>query len=230
MTFYLIGLGLNEKSVSLEAIGIIKKCSKVYLESYTVEFPYEIPELEKELGIEVELLDREKVEGDEFLNEGKTEDICLLVYGSPMMATTHTSLLDYCNKNKINYKVIHNASIFDAVAETGLHAYKFGKTVSLIKSDSKVESIGKIIDDNQKIKAHTLILVDIGLNFEEAVGELKKYINSEQKIVVCSKMGCKNSKIVYEEIDKIKNIEAPFCIILPSDDLHFSEEDFLNKL
>ncbi|MBU0957291.1 MAG: diphthine synthase [Nanoarchaeota archaeon] len=230
MGFYLIGLGLNEKSVSLEALEIIKKCSKVYLESYTIEFPYEIPELEKVLGREVDLLDRDKVEGEDFVLDGKSEDICLLVYGSPMMATTHVSLLERCKKEKIKYNIVQNASIFDAVAETGLHAYKFGKTASLIKSDEKVESIEKIIKDNLGIGAHSLILVDIGLSFGEAVGELKKYHTG--KIVVCSKMGTDEQKIVYGDVDGLKNedIKAPFCFIIPSGDLHFGEAGFLKTL
>ena len=37
---YLIGLGLNEKGISLEGLEVIKKCRKVYLEEYTVNFPY----------------------------------------------------------------------------------------------------------------------------------------------------------------------------------------------
>jgi len=40
MTFYLIGLGLDLKSISVDALDIIKKCKKVYLEDYTVDFPY----------------------------------------------------------------------------------------------------------------------------------------------------------------------------------------------
>ena len=36
---YLIGLGLNEKSISLEGLEAVKKCKKVYLEGYTVDFP-----------------------------------------------------------------------------------------------------------------------------------------------------------------------------------------------
>jgi diphthine synthase len=47
---YLIGLGLNEKGISLEGLESVKKCTKVYLEGYTVDFPYGIELLEKILG------------------------------------------------------------------------------------------------------------------------------------------------------------------------------------
>ena len=45
---YLIGLGLNEKSISKESLASAKKCEKLYLEGYTVDFPYDI---EKDLNV-----------------------------------------------------------------------------------------------------------------------------------------------------------------------------------
>ena len=47
MTFYLIGLGLNPSSISVEALEVLKKCKKIYLEDYTSNFPYSIKKLEK---------------------------------------------------------------------------------------------------------------------------------------------------------------------------------------
>ena len=63
MTFYLIGLGLNEKSLSLEALDVLKKSKEIYLENYTVEFPYKKEELEKTIGKKISELGREQVEG-----------------------------------------------------------------------------------------------------------------------------------------------------------------------
>ena len=40
--FYLIGLGLNEKGYSREAYDAITKCKKIYVDNYTIEFPYEM--------------------------------------------------------------------------------------------------------------------------------------------------------------------------------------------
>ena len=59
---YLIGLGLNEKSLSKEAIEIIKRCKQVYLETYTVDFPYTHQALIDEIGKKVTPANREKVE------------------------------------------------------------------------------------------------------------------------------------------------------------------------
>ena len=64
MALYLIGLGLNERGISLHGKKILKNCSKIYLENYTVEFPYTKKELEKQLKIKVETADRNFVEGE----------------------------------------------------------------------------------------------------------------------------------------------------------------------
>ncbi|MEK6878727.1 MAG: hypothetical protein AABY22_03920, partial [Nanoarchaeota archaeon] len=44
---YLVGLGLNEREISLESLEALKKCKKVYLESYTIDLPYSIKKLEE---------------------------------------------------------------------------------------------------------------------------------------------------------------------------------------
>src|SRR5574343_531174 len=97
---YLIGIGLNEKSISKEAFEIIKKSKKVYIEGYTVDFPYEFSELEAQIG-KFEILGREDVESEKLIEESKKHDISLLVYGSPLFATTHITLLNDCKKAKV---------------------------------------------------------------------------------------------------------------------------------
>jgi len=50
-------------------------------------------------------------------------------------------------------------------------------------------------------------------------------------IIVCSRLGTNDKKIVYGNIEDLKNekIKAPFCIIIPSE-LHFLEEEALELL
>ena len=148
--FYLIGLGLNEKSISLEALEALKKCKKIYLENYTIEFPYSKKKLEKIIGKKIDELKREEVESEKFLDEAKKKNIALLVYGSPLAATTHISLLIKCEEDKIKYKMFHNASIMGAIAETGLQLYKFGKTTSMPawKGDYKPKSF---VEDRKSV-------------------------------------------------------------------------------
>lgn len=227
---YLIGLGLNKKGISIKGLEAVKRCKKIYLENYTVELPYSIEDLSENLGKKVVPFDRNKVEGLEFLDEARKTDIALLVYGSPLIATTHMTILNEAKKSGIKTKVIHSASILDGVAESGLQLYKFGKIASL--PDFEAESFMKIVKENREINAHSLILVDIGLEFNKAIEKLENAAKNHEieidKIIVGSKLGTEKSKILYRKtIDlKDKNIESPFCIIIPGE-LHFTEKEFL---
>jgi len=230
---YLIGLGLNEKGISKEGIEAIKKSKKIYLDDYTVNFPYPLKNLEKEIGKKIIPANREIVESmNELLDKANRGNISLLVYGAPLTATTHISLLQEARKRKINYKIIYNASVLDAITETGLQIYKFGKITSL--PNFEADSFIDIVKDNQKINAHSLILVDIGLEFKAAIDRLERAMKKERinvhKIVVCEKLGTKDSKIYYSSGEQLKNkkIEFPFCFIIPGK-LHFLEEEFLEN-
>ena len=233
--FYLIGLGLDLKSISVEALEVCRKADKIYIENYTVDFPYDVESLEKVLGKRIILLSRIMVENEKFVEEAKNRDVVLLVYGSPLIATTHISLILKCKKEKIEYRVFHNASIFDAICETGLQVYKFGKTASLPKwqENFKPKSFVEIVKLNKAIKAHTLMLVDMGLSFHEALEQLKTAFRGKNtklgKLVICSRIGTEESKIYYDYIENLMGAEIypPFCIIIPSE-LHFIEGEALN--
>ncbi|MBW6442394.1 diphthine synthase [Patescibacteria group bacterium] len=234
---YLIGLGLNENSYNKETERIISEAKAVYLENYTVDFPYDLQDLENQLNLKGKIIqvDRGFVEQEmeKLFLESKDSDIVLLIYGSPLMATTHISLINEAKKSNVKTRVIHNASIFDAVSETGLQLYKFGKITSM--PDFEASSYTEVIKENQSIQAHTLILVDIGLNFNVALEKLRKDCENNEvpltKIVVCSRLGCKNSKVYYEDISNLKqkDLEKPFCFIIPGK-LHFTEKEFLNEI
>ncbi|HTZ41997.1 MAG TPA: diphthine synthase [Candidatus Omnitrophota bacterium] len=230
---YLVGLGLNEKGISLEGIDAVKKSKRIYLDDYTVNFPYDLKNLEKELKKKVIPAEREIIESmNELLDKAKKSNICLLVYGSPLIATTHISLIEEARKRKIAYKIIQNASVMDAISETGLQIYKFGKITSIPNFDA--DSFIETVKDNLSINAHSLILIDIGLEFKNALDKLekaaKKYRIKAEKIVVCENLGTNNSRIYYGTIASLKNknIKFPFCFIVPAK-LHFMEEEVLEN-
>lgn len=233
MTFNLISLGLNANSITAEALAAIKNSDKIYLENYTTDFPYSIKDLEKSLKVKIIELDREQIESEEIVDEAKSKDISLLVYGEALSATTHIQLISKCKKQKIQYKVFHNASVLTAISETGLQLYKFGKTASMPnwqEHKTKPTSFIQIIKQNQKINAHTLLLIDIGLTFEKAREQLKEVWKSKEEIIVCSKLGTDKSKIYYDNLDNLpKKIEAPFCFVIPSK-FHFTEQESLNRV
>ncbi len=235
---YIIGLGLNKNGISREGMDAISKCKKVYLENYTVDFPYSMGELGEIIGKKVIPADREKVESLEIVDEAEKMNIALLVYGSPLTATTHISLVEEAKAIGIKCEVIYSASVLDAVAETGLQIYKFGKITSMPAWDSKKnftpDSFMEIVKENESIKAHSLILIDIGLEFQEALEQLEKSAEKHDikldKLIVCQSLGTKKSKIFYRNIYEFKEftgVRKPYCIIIPAKKLHHLEESFL---
>jgi len=83
---YLIGLGLaDEQDITIRGFNAIKKCSRVYLESYTSILHISQERLEEFYEKKIILADREMVESqaDEILRNAENEDIAFLVVGDP---------------------------------------------------------------------------------------------------------------------------------------------------
>lgn len=242
---HIIGLGLNENSITKEAEKALKECENVYLENYTVDFPYSLEDLEKILDKKIISCDREFIEQktSAWILEAKDKDVALLVYGSPLTATTHMTIVDEAKNQSVNYRIYHNASIFEAILESGLQFYKFGKTASMPAWEEdknyRPDSFIDLVKDNKKIDAHSLILCDISLSFLNAIKQLEKVAKNNSlnldKIVVCSEMGTENKKVFYGNLENLskenskEEIKNPFCLIIPGK-LHFTEEKFLKKL
>lgn len=238
---YLIGLGLDIEDISLRALKIIKKCRQVYLEAYTIEFPYKVRELEKIIKKKIIKADRSLIENNAevLIGRARKQDTAILIYGDPLSATTHSDLLLRARKAKIKTKILNSSSIMTAVSETGLQLYKFGKTASIPKwqANFKPESFYDIFKENQAIKAHTLFLLDIGLDVSEALGYLKEIAKRRQDdlsssiIIVCSRLGTENKTIIKGKIDELmkKKFPKPACIIIPSA-LHFMEAEMLETV
>lgn len=190
--FYVIGLGLGDpKDVTVKGLEIIKKCDRVYLESYTSIltcgkeqlvreslsfsiFFFEVRTItinlhfslqEEFYGKKLIIADRELVEQgtDEILADADTKNIAFLVVGDPFGATTHTDLILRAQEKKIKYQVVHNASILNAVGCCGLQLYSFGEIISIpYWSDSwKPDSFYDKIKINRANDLHTLCLLDI---------------------------------------------------------------------
>lgn len=237
MTFNLISLGLTENSLTAEALKAIKKSDLVFLENYTVDFPYSFEELQKNIPKKISQLPRKNTESEEILKDAKTKNISLLVYGDALSATTHTQLILSCKNQKIPFKVFHNSSILTAIAESGLSLYKFGKTASMPnwkEHTNKPTSFINYIKQNQKIKAHSLLLIDISLDLKNAKQQLKQSAKKEnlklEKIIIISNAGTSNQKIYYSTLKNLpEEIEKPYCFIFPSE-LNLSEEEFLGSI
>ncbi|MFH1127449.1 MAG: diphthine synthase [archaeon] len=242
---YIIGTGIyDERDLSIKALDALKKCVKIYAEFYTSPIKVNLPALEKMAKKKITVLDRSEVEEqDIIISSAKKCDTAFLVGGDALSATTHIGFALECRKQGIPIKIIHSSSIFTAVAESGLQLYKFGRTVSLpYKKDNYFpESPYDNIRKNLKDSLHTLLLLDIGMTANEAIGLLmeleeklkKKLFSSNTKIVCLAHLGSdQGSTIRYGSMKDLKKQDfgaLPHTIIIPGT-LHFTEEEYLESL
>jgi diphthamide biosynthesis methyltransferase len=72
------------------------------------------------------------------------------------------------------------------------------------------------------------------MKFRDALKKLEEAAKKKklgvEKIVVCSRLGTRDSKIVYGTFNELedKEISAPFCFIIPGK-LHFMEKEVLES-
>lgn len=252
MVLYFISLGLNdEKDMSIKALETAKSCDLLFAEFYTTKLSTTKEKLEEMIGKPIKILSRQDVEEkfQEILDEAKVKKVGFLVGGDCFIATTHLSLRAEANKQGIQTKVIHGSSIISAIAETGLHIYKFGPCVTLpLRERTKgklPESVYEVIKMNKERGLHTLCLLDLNpeknefLSVKEgfetllALEEVRRegVISVKEKAVVFSKAGDEESSIFFEKIEDLmkKDIKLPAVIIIPGS-LHFTEKEFLESL
>ena len=234
----LIGLGLwNEEDVTLKGVNRAKDADKVYIELYTSKWHGDLKNLEKIIGKKIEVLKRENLEekSDEIIKEAKNKNVVIFVLGDPLVATTHASLLYDAKKVGVKTEIIHNASIYSAICETGLHAYKFSSTVTISfpeKTGNKFpKSILKTIEENKNRGLHTLLLLDIIFEKNKYMtpNEGMKIFSKDTEVVVFARAGSNKPLILYGKIEDLieKDFgEPPFVMILPGK-LHFTEKEYL---
>lgn len=168
---YIIGLGLgDERDITLRGLEAVKKCEKLYMEAYTSLLSFGLSSdglsnLEKLYGKPFTVADREMVEekSDDMLLEARNADVAFLVVGDPFGATTHTDLVVRAKKLGVDVKVVHNASVMNAIGVCGLQLYRYGETVSLpfFTETWRPDSFYEKIQRNRALGLHTLCLLDI---------------------------------------------------------------------
>ena len=239
MTLYIIGIGLEPKDISLKAVEALQISNEVYLENYTSLLQVSKEKLEKLYNKKIISADRDLIENKftEKIIKAKNKNISLLIPGDVFSATTHISLFQEAKKNKVQVEVINNASILTAVGITGLSLYNFGKIASIPFENKNVETPVKILNENLKINAHTLFLLDLNsekkkyLSIQEAIEYLlRNKIKKETIAVGCARLGCDDYKIKSGTLEVLKNFDfgkPPYCLIIPAKKLHFIEEEML---
>ncbi len=162
-----VGLGLNdEKGISLKGLEETKNADFVFVELYTSLMPgFSFERFEALCGKKMQLISRRQLEeenGKVILEAAETGKVVFLVPGDPFIATTHVTLRVEAEKRRIKTRIIHGASIISAIISlSGLHNYKFGKTVTVPFPENFSETPYRVIAQNKALGLHTLCLLDL---------------------------------------------------------------------
>ncbi len=238
MTLNIIGIGLgDEKDITLKGLELVKKSDLIYLENYTSKLNCSLDKLEKLYGKKIILASRTLVENkDEIIDNAKNKEVSFLVIGDVFGATTHIDLMQRAKQKKIKVNIIHNTSVLNAVGETGLSLYNFGKVTSIPFDNKDVVSPIKALKDNQKIGLHTLFLFDLNpdedkfMSVNQAIEYLiKNKVNSNTLAIACCGLGSEKQIIKPGKLKDLKEKKFdvyPQCLIIPGK-MHFLEEEFL---
>jgi len=244
-----VGLGLNdEKGISLQGLEEVKLADHVFIELYTSLLPdFSVNNLETLAGKHIRVLSRHNLEeenGKLILEAARTGRTVFLVPGDPFIATTHVTLRIEAVKREITTRIVHGASIISAIiSASGLHNYKFGKTVTIPFRENFSETPYNVIAKNRSNGLHTLCFLDLRadeklfLTIREALtmlGEIedKKKLDiasNETLAVGLARAGSKTPTLKAGYIGELLKFdfgEPPMTLIFLGE-LHFMEAEAL---
>ncbi len=149
-----IGLGLNdEKGITVKGLEETQSADTVFMETYTSLMPdFSMERFKALCGKKVKVVSRRDLEdenGAQILQAAKNGKTVFLVPGDPFIATTHVTLRMDAEKQGIKTRIIHGISIISAIVSlSGLHNYKFGKTVTIPFLENFSETPYNVIAQN----------------------------------------------------------------------------------
>jgi diphthine synthase len=247
-----IGLGLNdEKGISINGLEETKTADYVFMELYTSLMPdFSLQRFETLCGKKVQAVSRRELEEENgilILEAAKKGKAVFLVPGDPFIATTHVTLRIDAEKHGIKTRIIHGASIISAIVSlSGLHNYKFGKTVTVPFPENFSETPYTVIAQNKKLGLHTLCLLDLKasekrfLSINQAIAMLLEVEQKKRNDVIIAntaavgvaRAGSNNPALKADYVKDLANYdfgEPPYSLIFPGD-LHFMEIESLIAL
>ncbi|HLC00058.1 MAG TPA: diphthine synthase, partial [Candidatus Bathyarchaeia archaeon] len=186
----------------------------------------------------------EEENGKAILNAALKGKTVFLVPGDPFVATTHITLRLEAEKRGVKTRVVHGASIISAIIGfSGLHNYKFGKTVTVPFPENASETPYNVIAQNKKLGLHTLCLLDLKVDEgrflsvkEGLIGLLEIEQKRNEKIVTPStvtvgvaRVGSANPTLKADEAEKLLNYDfgGPPQSLIFLGELHFMEAEAL---
>ncbi|MGQ9719027.1 MAG: diphthine synthase [Nitrososphaerales archaeon] len=247
---FFIGLGLHgARGLSLLGLDLAKRSEIVYLDTYTSPIVKdEIDSLKGLIGNKILTVGREFIEdGREIIHQAGKKDVSLVASGDPMVATTHMELRLRAERSGVKTLVIHGPSILCALTgETGLHAYNFGRPVTLMRTGASRSTVYEVIHENLARGLHTALLLEydqasgFSLNPREAIQSLlqmeednrQDIIDDDTLLIVASRIGSSFQSISGGNLAGLVHKdygEPPHLLIVPGR-LHFTEIDALRIL
>jgi diphthine synthase len=247
---WFVGLGISgPDGMGLDTLKILKKADIVFFEVFTSPIPKsELEKIKKLVKGQFKIAVRWMAEdGKAILKDAKRKNVVLLSYGDPYIATTHIELRTRAILEKIKTKTIHAASaITSLVGECGLHYYKIGKPVTMMKEKQSIPSVYYTIYENLIAGNHTIIILEYNndnkffLDPKDALSNLllaekeqkRNVLDESSFAIVASRIGSKNQNIVAGKLSTLKKIDfgkPPHSIIIPGR-MHFTESDALKVL
>jgi len=249
-----VGLGLfDERDLSLRGLEETRTANKVFLELYTSLMPgFSVERLEKLVGKKVFLVSRKVLEeenGKPLLTEAEKGKAVLLVPGDPLVATTHVALRIQAERLGIKTRIVHGASILSAATGlSGLHNYKFGRSVTIPfpYEGSLSETPYRVIAQNKSFGLHTLCFLDINveenryMTIKEGLKALMKVetmrkegiVTSETLVVGVARAGSERPEVKAGFLGEVTKHEfggPPHTLVFPGK-LHFMEAEALIAL
>jgi diphthine synthase len=188
----------------------------------------------------------EEESGQPILDRAKKEKVAFLVPGDPLIATTHVDLRIRAEKQGIQTRVVHGASIISAVIGlSGLQNYRFGRSVTIPfpQQGFTPETPYDVIAENKKTGLHTLCFLDIDAEAEKymtirealrtlrTVEERRKenVVNVDTLVVGIARAGSQNPTIKADYAQALMEFDfgaAPHALVFPGK-LHFMEAEAL---
>ena len=244
---WFVGLGISGfKSIPSEALDILSKADIVYLEQFTSPIgKSDLTKIKNATNGEFKLAKRWLVEdGSEILKNAKKKKVVLLAYGDPYIATTHIELRARAIEDKIKTHSIHaSSSLTSMIGECGLHFYKVGRIATIMSEMKSLTTPYYVIYKNIIEGNHTVLLLeynqdkDFFLDPKDALnglletekGQIRNVISLSTYVIVASRIGFKDQKIISGKISSLKKIDfgkPPHTVIIPGR-LHFTESDAL---
>jgi diphthine synthase len=245
-----VGLGLGAKGITLEGIEEMIASDVIYLEYYTTPHePQLLKQVQASTGKSFTIVDRQFVEdGARILSDAEGKKVVLAVLGDPMIATTHTELRVRAIKRGIETRVVHSTTIASAAASaSGLHSYKFSRTVTVTR-----ETVGKlmqayhILHENLLEGAHTLLLLEYDVQSGQGVtpadamaglllaeGNFKRGVVTDRTFaILISRLGREDVGMAAGTFAGLSKREVggpPHCLIIPGK-LHFTEIEAISAI